>query len=146
MPLSVMQALPVPARTTASGIPGVLMPSRAHEPVKVRMRRGSNILTFGWNTFDCEIKASRPRQAPVVQQSIPLPVGSPMGGLISYVPDEIKQHRRATGYVDRILKGGKTTHLPIIQSTNLGGTRPEDRKDVRPHGASIAARPRRRGD
>jgi ABC-type uncharacterized transport system substrate-binding protein len=40
-----------------------------------------------------------------------------VGGLMSYGPDEIEQHGRAAGYVDRILKGEQPADLPVQHPT-----------------------------
>jgi putative ABC transport system substrate-binding protein len=39
------------------------------------------------------------------------------GGLISYGPNVVDQYRRASGYVDRILKGEKPANLPVQAPT-----------------------------
>ena len=47
----------------------------------------------------------------------PTPRWAADGGLVSYGPDEIDQHRRAAGYVDRILKGEKPADLAVQHPT-----------------------------
>jgi len=39
------------------------------------------------------------------------------GGLICYGPDFLDEHRRAAGYVDRILRGERPANLPVQTPT-----------------------------
>jgi putative ABC transport system substrate-binding protein len=41
------------------------------------------------------------------------------GGLISYGPDEMDLFRRTAGYVHQILKGARTSDLPVQQPTKF---------------------------
>jgi ABC-type uncharacterized transport system substrate-binding protein len=41
------------------------------------------------------------------------------GGLICYGPDPIDAHRKAAGYVDRILKSEKPADLPVQEASKV---------------------------
>ena len=52
------------------------------------------------------------------------------GGLMSYGPDEIEQHRRAADYVGRILKGEKPADLPVQARTKYDLVAPSGQRQA----------------
>jgi putative ABC transport system substrate-binding protein len=60
------------------------------------------------------IKLANQNKLPTIY---PLRLFAPAGGLICYGPEEIEPHKRAAGYVDRILKGEKPGDLPVQAPT-----------------------------
>jgi putative ABC transport system substrate-binding protein len=63
---------------------------------------------------DLVITLAAKHRLPAVYPFRAFPMG---GGLISYGPDLVDQHRRAATYVDRILKGEKPADLPVQAPT-----------------------------
>ena len=82
--------------------------------------QGSNgglILTgspFGANHPDVIIALAARHKLPAIY---PFRYMVNLGGLISYGPDLVNEFRPAAGYVDRILKGGRPSDLPVQAPT-----------------------------
>jgi putative ABC transport system substrate-binding protein len=81
-----------------------------------RSPNGGLIVTVGGTAFnrDLIIALAAKHRLPAVY---PYRYFASGGGLMSYGPDTIEQHRRAAGYVDRILKGEKPPDLPVQAPT-----------------------------
>ena len=80
--------------------------------------RASGVIVTGsaWATFhrDLIISLAARHKLPAVYYRRLLVTS---GGLISYGADLLEPHRRAAGYVDRILKGEKPADLPVQAPT-----------------------------
>ncbi len=64
------------------------------------------------------------------------------GGLMCYGPDTADLFRRASSYVDRILKGEKPADLPVQAPTKYRvGDQPQDRQGARPRRAADRCSP-----
>ena len=83
----------------------------AHSPNSGLIVTGSN---FAITHRELIIKLAREQKLPTVY---PIRFFAVAGGLIAYGPDGIDVHRRAAGYIDRILKGEKPAELPVQAPT-----------------------------
>src|SRR6266851_4258664 len=82
-----------------------------------RQPNGGLIATFASRALvhrDLIIKLAARHRLPAIY---PYSLFVRSGGLISYSPDIIDQHRRAAEYVDRILRGKKPADLPVQAPT-----------------------------
>jgi ABC-type uncharacterized transport system substrate-binding protein len=79
--------------------------------------RGGLIVTASPSAFlrrELIIAAAARHRLPAIY---PIRLYVAKGGLISYGPDEIEQHRRAASYIDRILKGERPADLAVQHPT-----------------------------
>jgi putative ABC transport system substrate-binding protein len=83
----------------------------AHTPNSGLIVTGSN---FAIVHRELIIKLANQYKLPAVY---PLRFSVAAGGLICYGPESIEPHKRAAGYIDRILKGEKPSDLPVHAPT-----------------------------
>jgi putative ABC transport system substrate-binding protein len=109
----------------ALGVKAVIVPVRDPteiEPAIEMFARGPNgsLLTGGDQTT---VTYRKPIIAAAARHSLPAVYGRREfvvdGGLISYGVDLAENYRSATGYADRILRGGKPGDLPVQQPTRF---------------------------
>jgi putative ABC transport system substrate-binding protein len=87
------------------------IPAIAQTPNSGLIVTGSNIAVIHRELI---IKLANQYKLPAVY---PLRLFAVAGGLIGYGPEAIEPHKRAAGYVDRILKGEKPAELPVQAPT-----------------------------
>jgi putative tryptophan/tyrosine transport system substrate-binding protein len=87
------------------------IPAIAQTPNSGLIVTGSNIAVIHRELI---IKLANQYKLPAVY---PLRLFAAAGGLICYGPEAIEPHKRAAGYVDRILKGEKPADLPVQAPT-----------------------------
>jgi putative tryptophan/tyrosine transport system substrate-binding protein len=95
------------------------MPARSSAPIGAfaRERNGGLIVTGSQSQLahrDLIISLATKYRLPNVHAYRYYPAA---GGLASYGPDPVDAHKRAAGYVDRILKGEKPADLPVQAPT-----------------------------
>src|SRR5262249_5212475 len=91
--------------------PHFIIPAVAQTPNSGLIVTGSNIAVIHRELI---IKLANQYKLPAVY---PLRLFAVAGGLIGYGPEAIEPHKRAAGYVDRILKGEKPSELPVQAPT-----------------------------
>ena len=100
-----------PINATEPGELERTIPTFANIPNSGMIVTGS---TFAIAHRELVIKLSNQNKLPTIY---PLRFFVAAGGLMSYGADAIDPHRRAAGYVDRILKGEKPAELPVQNPT-----------------------------
>ena len=106
-----------------------LLSGAAAWPLAARAQQSTSATRIGWLAFDVPenhayfdahrkliITLAARHRLPAVY---PLRLFAADGGLMSYGPDVVDQHRRAAAYVDRIFKGDKPADLPVQHPTKF---------------------------
>jgi putative ABC transport system substrate-binding protein len=86
----------------------------SHSPPAIAQAPNSGLIVTGSNVAvvhrELIIKLANQYKLPAVY---PLRLFAAAGGLICYGAEAIEPHKRAAGYVNRILKGEKPADLPV---------------------------------
>ena len=84
---------------------------------------------------------ARPHRSPTVRG---VRAYAEEGCLIAYAANLFEMHRRATVFIDKLLKGATPRDMPVEQPTKFeSGPQPQDCQGAGDHDAAIAAPPGR---